>query len=102
MRAPMPVESNEFVIVGLTRDGNPFRPSDWAERLCGIMAQFGSDNRMRYSPYVYPVVVDGVRCVLVDARLLEVEPLAYRFLQNFARENELVVRAGRDLQRGGE
>ncbi len=26
----------EFVIEGTTRDGKPFRPSDWAERLCGV------------------------------------------------------------------
>jgi hypothetical protein len=96
----MPVETNELVIVGLTRDGKPFRPSDWAERLCGVMAQFGADGRMLYSPYVFPVVAAGVKCVVVDVRLKEVEPLAYRFLENFAHENELVVRQGRDFQRG--
>src|SRR5262252_3035615 len=81
---PMPVDVNEFVIVGLTRDGKPFRPSDWAERLCGVMAQFGADNRMQYSPYVYPIVLEGTKCVVVDARLKEIEPLALRFLENFA------------------
>lgn len=96
----MPVATNELVIVGLTREGRPFRPSDWAERLCGVMAQFGADGRMQYSPYVYPIVADGTKCVVVDARLKDVEPLAYRFLENFARENELVVRQGRDFQRG--
>jgi len=96
----MPVEVNEFVIVGLTRDGKPFRPSDWAERLCGVLAQFGADNRMHYSPYVYPIVVDGTKCVVVDAHLREIEPLAVRFLENFAKDNELMVRPGRTFKRG--
>jgi hypothetical protein len=28
----------EFIIQGVTLDGKPFRPSDWAERLCGVMS----------------------------------------------------------------
>ena len=89
----------EFVIVGTTLDGKPFRPSDWAERLCGVMAAFGADNRMQYSPFVHPVSARGVRCVVVDVRLEEVEPMAYRFLLNFAKDNELQVRDGRIAER---
>jgi hypothetical protein len=92
-------ESSEFVIVGRTRGGERFRPSDWAERLCGVMAQFGAAGRMRYSPYVYPVMVSGEKCVVVDVRLKEREPLAYRFLEGFARDNDLVVRPGRRFVR---
>jgi hypothetical protein len=61
----------EFVIVGTTLDGKSFRPSDWAERLCGV----------------------------VDARLERVEAMAYRFLVNFAKDNELQVRDGRVAER---
>ena len=98
----MAVETSEIVIVGVTLDGRKFRPGDWAERLCGLMAQFGAADRNRYSPYVYPVIVDGEKCVVVDARLEAVEPLAYRFLAGFAKENELVVRHGRKVLREGE
>ena len=66
----------EFVIVGTTLDGKAFRPSDWAERLCGVMSAFGGDHRMQYSPFVHPVTANGVRCVVVDARLEEIEPMA--------------------------
>jgi hypothetical protein len=89
----------EFVIQGVTLDGKPFRPSDWAERLCGIMAAFGGDHRMQYSPYVHPVTAAGVRCVVVDLRLEEIEPMAYRFLVSFARDNELKTREGRVAER---
>jgi hypothetical protein len=89
----------EFVIVGMTAGGSQFRPSDWAERLCGVMSAFGGDHRMQYSPYVHPVTSDGVRCVVVDHRLEELVPLAYRFLLSFAKDNELCVRPGRVASR---
>jgi hypothetical protein len=89
----------EFVIQGVTADGKPFRPSDWAVRLCGVMSAVGGDQRMQYSPYVHPVTASGVRCVVVDVRLEELEPMAYRFLLSFARDNELKTRDGRDANR---
>ena len=89
----------EFVIQGVTLDGRPFRPSDWAERLCGVMSAFGGDHRMQYSPFVHPVTAAGVRCVVVDVRLEELEPMAYRFLLGFAQENELKTRDGRVSER---
>lgn len=89
----------EFVILGITRDGKAFRPRDWAERLCGVMAAFGGDQRLQYSPFVYPVTSSGVRCVVVDRRLEAIEPKAYRFVVNFAKDNELQVRDGRVAER---
>ncbi len=89
----------EFVIQGVTLDGKPFRPSDWADRLCGVMAAFGSDQRMHYSPYVHPITTSGVRCVVVDTRLESIEPMAYRFLMSFAKDNELRTRDGRVAER---
>ena len=90
----------EFFIQGITSDGKPFRPSDWAERLCGAMACFHPDitgdrnARIKYSPYVRPVLLNGVRSVVVDEDLREIEPLAYHFVVNFARDNDLqIVRA---------
>jgi hypothetical protein len=88
--------SNTFIIVGLTQDGKKFRPSDWAERLCGIMSAFGADHRMSYSPYVRPGLHLGEKCVYVAARLYEVEPMAYNFLASFAKDNQLqVINTGR-------
>ncbi len=85
----------EFVIQGTTLDGKTFRPSDWAERLCGVMAAFGGDHRMQYSPFVHPITAAGVRCVVVDIRLEQHEPMAFRFLLSFAKDNELKTRDGR-------
>jgi hypothetical protein len=34
---------DELLIKGIRRDGSTFRPSDWAERLCGVAALLHSD-----------------------------------------------------------
>lgn len=85
----------QLVIHGLTLEGQRFRPSDWAERLAGVMSQFrpaGSfGGYITYSPYVVPVVLDGTRCVVVDQRLRELEPLAWKFVCDFATDNHLQV-----------
>ena len=91
--------SPEIVIQGVTESGQQFRPSDWAERLCGMMSVFGEDSRLSYSPYLKPIMAGGIRCVVVDIRLEEVEPMAYRFLLSFAKDNELKVRDGRVAER---
>ncbi|MDO9597724.1 MAG: DUF3579 domain-containing protein [Azoarcus sp.] len=79
-----------FVIIGVTKEGKTFRPSDWADRLCGIMSAFGADHRMMYSPYVRPgCTLKGQKTVMVAARLYDIEPLAYKFMVNFANDNNL-------------
>jgi hypothetical protein len=98
----MTTESGEFVIVGVTASGRPFRPSDWAERLCGCLSVFGEDQRIRYSPYVKPVVADGIKCVVVNRRLEDLDPIAYCFLMSFAKDNELQLRDGRSRARARE
>ena len=39
------------------------------------------------------------RSVVVNAKLKEIEPMAYGFLLNFALDNEMQVRHGRDKPR---
>jgi hypothetical protein len=89
--------ANEFFIQGITSDGRAFRPSDWAERLCGVMSHFrpegsgGRNAHLKYSPYVRPTLLDGIKSVLVNEQLREIEPLAYHFVLDFARDNDLQV-----------
>ena len=84
-------ESTTFIIIGVTKEGRKFRPSDWAERLCGVMSAFGAERKMKYSPYVGPGDYNGDKAVFVDGRLGEIEPMAYRFMLNFAHDNDLQV-----------
>lgn len=46
---------------------------------------------MTYSPYVSPGHSEGEKAVFVDGQLYEVEPMAYRFILNFAHDNDLKV-----------
>jgi hypothetical protein len=93
-----PPAHRQFYIHGVSHDGRVFRPSDWAERLAGAMSSFrpggpstGIGAFIGYSPYCVPQLVEGVRCVLVSEALREIEPMAWDFVMNFARDNELPV-----------
>jgi hypothetical protein len=95
-----PPREGELLIHGVTAHGKPFRPSDWSERLCGVMACFrpgsarqGRDALIGYSPFVRPVSLGDVKCVLVNPLLREVEPMALDFVVNFARDNGLRITA---------
>ena len=90
--------AEEVFILGLTQDGKTFRPSDWAERLAGVMSQFrpggGSariGSHLAYSPWCVPTVVNGIKVVIVHTDLREAEPMAWDFCMNFANDNELQV-----------
>jgi len=91
--------TRRLVIQGITREGKPFRPSDWAERLAGVMSSFrpggnagGLAAHIGWSPWCMPRAVDGVRSVIVDEAVKAVEPMAWDFVTNFARDNDLVTR----------
>ena len=88
----------QVFIQGITHAGRAFRPSDWAERLAGAMSSFrpgggvgGIGAFIGYSPYCFPRVIDGVKCVIVSEELRGIEPMAWDFVMNFARDNELQV-----------
>jgi hypothetical protein len=83
--------ANEIIIEGNTRAGKPFRPSDWVDRMCSTYATFGEDRKLKYSPYLKPRVVNGVRCLAVDLKLKTVNPEGYAQLMHFADENQLNV-----------
>jgi hypothetical protein len=99
MTQPEPkAKPSEFFIQGVTLDGQPFRPSDWAERLAGAMSCFRPDgvhggigSFIGYSPLCVPRVINGVKCVIVSEALRAVEPMAWDFVMNFARDNQLVL-----------
>jgi hypothetical protein len=85
-----------FMIVGLTSTGGAFRPSDWTDRLAGVMSSFQPggvppESRFQFSPYALPGRYGAQACVRVDPAISEVEPMALSFLFNFARDNDLHI-----------
>ena len=97
MSAPKP---REFFIQGVTLAGKTFRPSDWSERLAGALSSFRPKSgsvgnaigaHIGYSPYCVPRVIEGIKCVIVNEALRDLEPMAWDFVMHFARDNELQV-----------
>jgi hypothetical protein len=100
----MSSELPRFVIEGITLDGNVFRPSDWIERLIDTLSSYGVDRRVRpgSSPgperrrqqmsFLHAQMIEGRKCLVVDARLRDANPAAFRFLQEFVQSNRLRVR----------
>ena len=93
-----PTKPRQYSIQGVTLDGCTFRPSDWAERLAGAMSSFRPGGGagdigafIGYSPYCVPRQLGGVKCVVVHDALRDIEPMAWDFVMNFARDNELQV-----------
>ena len=91
--------AKKVFILGLTQSGRAFRPSDWAERLAGVMSQFrpgGAQpgSHLMYSPWCIPTTFDGVRCVIVHPDLRDYDVMAWDFCMNFAKDNELQVSVG--------
>ncbi|MCX7265899.1 MAG: DUF3579 domain-containing protein [Burkholderiales bacterium] len=88
--------AKEILIQGVTQDGRTFRPSDWAERLAGVMGQFRPGgvtpgSHLSYSPWCIPNTLGGIKCVVAHTDLREHEPMAWDFLLNFAKDNNLQV-----------
>lgn len=88
--------AKEVFIMGVTHDGRTFRPSDWAERLAGVMSQFrpggaSPGSHLSYSPWCIPTAMGNVKCVVVHHDLRDHDVMAWDFVMNFARDNNLQV-----------
>jgi ABC-type proline/glycine betaine transport system substrate-binding protein len=96
--------SKQIFIQGITKDGKTFRPSDWAERLAGVMSQFrpgGSvpGSHLSYSEWCLPTSmkaevkgkIEDIKCVVVHTDLRDEHPMAWDFVMNFAKDNDLLV-----------
>jgi Protein of unknown function (DUF3579) len=80
-----------IIIEGITKEGQHFRPSDWAERMSGKLASY-HNRRLKYSPMLQPKLHKaGYKCVLLDPALKESNPKLYESILNFAKTNNLVI-----------
>lgn len=91
-----PTSAKEVFILGQTSAGKAFRPSDWAERLAGVMSQFrpgGAQpgSHLLYSPWCIPTTLNGVKCVIVNRDLRDYDPMAWDFVMNFGKDNDLQI-----------
>ena len=85
------MEIHSIVISGTTVDGKKFRPSDWTERLYYSVASYGPHGQVTFSPFLTITIRDDGRCVVVDTRLREEDPIIFSFVTGFARDNALMM-----------
>ena len=85
------VPEKRIVILGVTQSGKKFRPSDWAERMCGNLCIF-RNRRIIYSPLLRPAIREGYKSVIMSNQLSLKHPDLYKELLEFAKNNKLVVK----------
>ena len=94
------MENCVLIIFGITSTGEKFRPSDWIERFCGVMAPYDTayqssgervniQKGMGYSDLVFPTTHKGEKVAIAMEQLNDIEPLAWEFVLNFIKENDL-------------
>lgn len=93
----MKTNPEEWLILGVTPNGRPFRPSDWAERLCGALARYDHKGRWVYSSHAHPVIHQGQVGIRVKTVLKDIDPNTYAFILGFAYDNQLKVVPGREV-----
>ena len=85
--------SEHYLIRGITRHRNVFRPGDWAERLMGVIVLFVGERRpgihIASTRLAMSVVDAGVNCLIVSGELRRVCPAAFDFVARFAQDNDL-------------
>lgn len=89
----MSKEESGYFVLGTSKNGHKFRPSDWVERIATVFASFDAGHRLRYDPMVTPASYEGQKCLFISSRLVSTNPAAYRFIMDFANSNHLLVEA---------
>ena len=82
----------KILIMGTTYEGEKFRPSDWAERLYYMVADYGTNGRITFNPLVNINQEDSSKCFVINATLKNKDPKIFDFLVDFARSNKLQTR----------
>ena len=85
----------EFVVQGITVEGEIFEPADWAERLRDSLPKVGPHGAADYSAYVRPDIIEGDVSLVVRIALKNVYPEAFSIIKRYISDNGLMVRAGR-------
>ncbi len=83
-------KDKKLIIEGVTESGQVFRPSDWAERMSGLMSTF-HNHKIRYSPLLKPSFKNGHKCIVLDNKLKESNPKVYQSILAFAKKNKLKI-----------
>jgi len=84
-------KNNVLIIQGETSDGRKFRPSDWAERMSGMLSTFDKNHRIHYSHKLRPVNHEGKKCIVLYKSLEDSHPAIFHQIIDFASRNNLTI-----------
>ena len=82
-----------YLMLGETKEGRKFRPSDWADRLfsaCGSYAR-DADIKKMLSENICMVERSGRKGIVFSEALADLEPEMYHFLVRFGENNSLRI-----------
>lgn len=85
------IKEEGHFILGVSRNGKKFRPSDWIERIAVTCASFDASQRLRYNPQVMPAKYHGQSCLFVANSLAINAPDIFNFVMKFAESNYLRI-----------
>jgi len=74
-------------ILGITQDGQKFRPSDWTERLVCIQPK----QLKRYNGHLKIRKIDGIKSIVFDDQLKYACAFTYDRILSFAKINHLMI-----------
>ena len=84
-----------LLIKGQTADGAKFRPSDWADRLFGSIAVYAKQEQhesfQKISECICQTNRDDIKGIVMNSQIEQLSPQLFRFLNNFAKDNNLVI-----------
>jgi uncharacterized protein DUF3579 len=84
-----------LVISGVQENGKKFRPGDWVDRISSALGRLDQLKRFHFSPSVQPCMIQGEKCLVVARDLEQLDPVAYRYVMDFAQANQLDMRLDR-------
>ena len=85
----------EFVVQGITLEGEIFTPEDWAEGLRDSLSSMGQAKNLNFSSYVRPVLSERIKCLVVRVSLETANIQAFQLIKQYIADHHLRVRAGR-------
>lgn len=86
------MEEEKYIILGKTKSGENFRPSDWAERISGLNSKFLENKKLYYSNTLRPTQIDGINSLIVEKKLKELNLPLWNYVFSFAKENNLTIK----------
>ncbi|MDV3238303.1 MAG: DUF3579 domain-containing protein [Gammaproteobacteria bacterium] len=87
----MSFDHRYIYVAGENPARTPVRPHNWAERFAGNLASYGPDLRLRYSPVLEPMVIDGIKHLRLCRSLETSNPTLLQDVLDFAAHYDLPV-----------